>query len=59
MQQVCDRVELPAGLVVLSTDGRAQFGWQDSETGDYFAEEDGRCIVNAIGSVPWFARAVH
>ncbi|MEK6291461.1 MAG: hypothetical protein V4793_08745 [Paraburkholderia tropica] len=59
MQHAGKLIELPAGLVVLSTDGRAQFGWQDPETGDYFAEEDGRCIMNAIGSVPWCADAIH
>ncbi|MFP3708505.1 hypothetical protein SB783_31285 [Paraburkholderia sp. SIMBA_009] len=59
MQQASNRGELPAGLVVLSTDGRAQFGWQDPETGDYYAEEDGRCIMNAIGCVAWHADVVH
>lgn len=41
------RFPLPAGLVVLSSDGAAQFGWQNPETGAYYAEEDGRCILTS------------
>lgn len=59
MQMKNSLPELPAGLVVLSSDGAAQFGWQNPETGAYYAEEDGRRIMNAIGSVPWQADSIH
>ncbi|MBB3261257.1 hypothetical protein F4827_006315 [Paraburkholderia bannensis] len=51
--------DLPAGLVVFSSDGSAQFGWQNPETGAFYAEVDGQCIINAIGCVPWHADTVH
>ncbi|MGU7771767.1 hypothetical protein ACV229_16550 [Burkholderia sp. MR1-5-21] len=51
--------ELPAGLVVLSSDGRAQFGWFNPETNEYCAEADGRLIPNAIGAIPWVADWAH
>lgn len=50
--------ELPAGLVIFDTDGRPQFGWQDPETGEYYAEADGTVIANAIGAVSWNADRV-
>jgi hypothetical protein len=51
--------ELPAGLVIFGSDGRAQFGWQNPETGAFYAEEDGSIIADAIGAVPWHAGRVH
>ncbi|WP_176060053.1 hypothetical protein [Paraburkholderia sp. BCC1876] len=51
--------ELPAGLVVFSADGRAQFGWQNPETGEFFAEVDGACITNAVGAVAWASDRMH
>ncbi|HEV3429883.1 MAG TPA: hypothetical protein VG320_18555 [Paraburkholderia sp.] len=51
--------DMPAGLIVFSADGTTQFGWQNPETGAFYAEEDGHCIMNAIGSVPWQAGAKH
>jgi hypothetical protein len=51
--------DLPAGIVVFSVDGSAQFGWQNPETGAYYAEDDGHCIVDAIGGVPWHADSMH
>lgn len=51
--------ELPAGLVVFSSDGRAQFGWRNPETGDFFAESDGRVIADAVGAVEWLASRAH
>lgn len=59
MAQVNRLPELPFGLVVFSADGTAQFGWQDSDNGAYYAESDGRCIADAIGCVPWLADVVH
>ena len=51
--------DLPTGLVVFTSDGRAQFGWQDPLTGQYMAEADGRCIVDAVGAVVWHSNAIH
>ncbi|RKT10645.1 hypothetical protein B0G69_8079 [Paraburkholderia sp. RAU2J] len=51
--------ELPAGLVIFGSDGRAQFGWQNPETGAYYAEADGGIITDAIGAVAWHAGRVH
>ncbi|MFL9886756.1 hypothetical protein PQR66_27195 [Paraburkholderia agricolaris] len=51
--------ELPAGLVIFTSDGRAQFGWQNPETGQFFAEADGSCIVNAVGAVAWASDRMH
>ncbi|HKR42216.1 MAG TPA: hypothetical protein VJU59_21505 [Paraburkholderia sp.] len=59
MQQASNRFDLPAGLVIFSADGKAQFGWQNPETGAYYAEDDGHCIVDAIGGVPWHADTMH
>jgi len=59
MQQASNRFDLPAGLVIFSADGNAQFGWQNPETGAYYAEDDGHCIVDAIGGVPWHADTMH
>ncbi|WP_321853335.1 hypothetical protein [Paraburkholderia tropica] len=59
MRLPAERFELPTGVVVLSADGTAQFGWQHPETGDYYAEDDGSCIMNAIGAAPWQADTVH
>ena len=54
-----DRMDLPAGMVVFSADGSAQFGWQHPETGAYYAEDDGHCIIDAVGGVPWHAGSMH
>jgi hypothetical protein len=51
--------ELPAGLVIFGSDGRAQFGWRNPETGAYYAEIDGSIIANAVGAVSWHAGRVH
>ena len=51
--------DLPAGLIVFSADGCAQFGWRDPETGELYAEADGSVIVNAIGAVDWHAGRAH
>ncbi|MFL9995239.1 hypothetical protein PQR34_32420 [Paraburkholderia sediminicola] len=51
--------ELPAGLVIFTSDGRAQFGWQNPETGQFFAEADGSCIVDAVGAVAWASDRMH
>jgi len=51
--------DLPAGLVIFSTDGKAQFGWQNSETGVFHAEDDGHLIVNAVGAAAWHAVISH
>jgi hypothetical protein len=52
-------LELPAGLVVFSLDGRAQFGWRNPETGELYAESDGRVIPDAVGAVEWHASRAH
>lgn len=52
-------LDLPAGLVVFSADGRAQFGWQNPETGEFCAEADGNVIVDAVGAVEWHASRAH
>jgi hypothetical protein len=57
--QTSKSVELPAGLVVFSADGTAQFGWRNPETGAFYAEEDGHCIVDAVAGVPWHAVSMH
>jgi len=51
--------ELPAGLVIFGSDGRAQFGWQNPETGAFYAEADGNIIADAIGAVAWHAGRIH
>ncbi|MGF6915886.1 hypothetical protein [Paraburkholderia sp. 40] len=51
--------ELPAGLVIFDRDGRAQFGWQNPETGAYYAEADGSVIADAVGAVAWHAGRMH
>jgi len=51
--------ELPAGLVIFDRDGRAQFGWQNPETGEYYAEADGSIIADAVGAVAWHAGRMH
>jgi hypothetical protein len=48
-----------AGLVIFTSDGRAQFGWQNPETGQFFAEADGSYIVNAVGAVAWASDRMH
>lgn len=56
---MAERADLPEGLVVFGADGSAQFGWQHPETGAYYAEEDGHCIVDAVAGVAWCASSVH
>jgi hypothetical protein len=51
--------ELPAGLVIFGSDGRAQFGWQNPETGAFYAEADGSIIADAIGAIAWHAGRIH
>lgn len=51
--------DLPAGLVVFSSDGRAQCGWRNPETGDFCAEADGNVIADAVGAVEWYASRAH
>lgn len=51
--------ELPAGLVVFTADGRAQFGWQNPDTRQFYAEVDGSYIADAIGAVPWHGSQMH
>jgi hypothetical protein len=50
---------LAASLIVLTTDGRVQFGWLDPETGSVHSEADGRAIENVAGSMEWAANRVH
>ncbi|RQR26309.1 hypothetical protein DIE23_29855 [Burkholderia sp. Bp9143] len=50
---------LPAGLVVFSADGRAEFGWLNPETEQYFSEATGEVIRDAVGAVPWAANRTH
>ncbi|MGF6836372.1 hypothetical protein QF001_000239 [Paraburkholderia youngii] len=57
--ETAQKPELPAGLVVFSADGSAQFGWQNPETGAFHSEADGNVIVDAIGVVAWLAGRVH
>ena len=57
--QTSQPVELPAALVVFSADGTAQFGWQSPETGAFYAEDDGHCIVDTMAGVPWHAGSMH
>jgi hypothetical protein len=52
-------IELPVGLVVFSLDGRAQFGCRKPETGELYAESDGRVIRDAVGAVEWHASRAH
>ncbi|MPW11243.1 hypothetical protein GCT19_37895 [Paraburkholderia sp. CNPSo 3155] len=52
-------VDLPAGLVIFCIDGRPQFGWQNPETGAYYAEADGSIIADAIGAIAWHAGHIH
>ena len=51
--------DLPAGLVIFGSDGRAQFGWHNPETGAYYAEADGSIIADAIGAIAWHAGRIH
>ncbi|MFM0756056.1 hypothetical protein [Paraburkholderia strydomiana] len=51
--------DLPAGLVIFDREGRAQFGWQNPETGAYYAESDGSIIADAVGAVAWHAGRMH
>ncbi|TDN59086.1 hypothetical protein [Paraburkholderia sp. BL10I2N1] len=51
--------DLPAGLVVFSSDGSAQFGWRNPETGEFCAEADGSFIANVVGAIEWQADRVH
>jgi hypothetical protein len=51
--------ELPAGLVIFGSDGRAQFGWLNPETGAFYAEADGSIITDAIGAIAWHAGRIH
>lgn len=48
-----------AALIVFSRDGRAQFAWRDRETGAFYAEADGRCILDAVGAVQFYADVMH
>jgi hypothetical protein len=57
--ETAQQLELPAGLVVFSVDGKAQFGWQNPETGAFHSEADGNVITDAIGVVAWHAGRVH
>ncbi|MDQ7980363.1 hypothetical protein QYH69_24295 [Paraburkholderia sp. SARCC-3016] len=50
---------LPASLIVLTTDGRVQFGWLDPQTGCMHSEADGRAIENVAGSMEWAADRAH
>lgn len=50
---------LAASLIVLTTDGRVQFGWLDPQTGSVHSEADGRAIENVVGSMEWAADRVH
>ncbi|MFC0403144.1 hypothetical protein [Paraburkholderia rhizosphaerae] len=52
-------VGVPASLIVLTTDGRVQFGWIDPQTGDIRSEADGRAIPNVAGSMEWAADQAH
>jgi hypothetical protein len=45
--------------VIFDRDGRAQFGWQNPETGAYYAEADGSIIADAVGAVAWHAGRMH
>ena len=47
------------GLIVFSRDGRAQFGWHDLATGEFYAEADGRCISDAIGAIEFHSDVMH
>jgi hypothetical protein len=50
---------LATSLIVLTTDGRVQFGWLDLQTGSVHSEADGRAIENVVGSMEWAADRVH
>jgi hypothetical protein len=57
--EIAQRMDPPAGLVVFSSDGKAQFGGQNPETGAFHSEADGNVIADAIGVVAWHAGRVH
>lgn len=48
-----------AGLIVFTTDGRAQFGWRDLGTGRFHSEVDGRCIHGVIGAIEFNSDIAH
>jgi hypothetical protein len=48
-----------AGLIVFSSDGRAQFGWHDRVTGAFYAEVDGRCIPDAVAAIEFNSDVMH
>ena len=48
-----------AGLIVFTTDGRAQFGWRDLSTGRFHSEADGRCINGVIGAIEFNSDIAH
>jgi hypothetical protein len=48
-----------AGLIVFTTDGRAQFGWQDLSTGQFHSEADGRYINDVIGAIEFNSNIAH
>lgn len=50
---------LPAGLIVFSSDGRAQFGWRHPQTGELHAEDNGNVISNPLGAIAWIPGLMH
>jgi hypothetical protein len=48
-----------AGLIVFTTDGRAQFGWRDLSTGNFHSEADGRYINGVIGAIEFNSDVAH
>ncbi|MGF6293325.1 hypothetical protein [Paraburkholderia youngii] len=57
--ETAQKPELPAGLVVFSADGKAQFGWQHPDTGAFHSEADGNVIADAVGGIAWHAGRAH
>jgi len=51
--------ELPVGLIVFRTNGTAQFGWRNPETGEFYSEADGSCIANVAAAIEWRANRMH
>ncbi|SOE97481.1 hypothetical protein SAMN05414139_10610 [Burkholderia sp. D7] len=50
---------IDAGVIVLTRDGRALFGWRDIKTGLYHGEDDGVCIPDAVGAIEFVSDLVH
>lgn len=54
-----DLPDLPPSVVVLRTNGRAEFGWFEPRDNTFYSEATGQPIIDAIGSVDWDGEIMH